>query len=398
MAQESLPRKFPRPVPRISRRSARRWLEHHPEPGLLVDLSGQLFAASRGAEILFGRPRQQLRGRNLLEPQEGLLALASIPVARAALARLARYEVDRPRDVVLQRPDGTEVVVESCLLAIQVGDRRMLYALLRDVTDQRQDAARFEATLAQVSRLSMAGQMAAGMAHEINRSMSVICNFAAACDLLLHQKSADLAQLAEWHQKIVHAARHAAELVQRMRGFDGTAAFRREPCRLAELVEQSLLLVQSEWPVRPIEFVWEGGTSGELRVDVDRIQVVHVLVNLLRNAVDAIDSASSRGRIVVDARRVERFVEVGVADNGCGLSHGVADHVFEPFETNKAVGLGIGLTLAKLIIEAHGGRLWAEGQMEGGAVFRFTLPLAPTDAGNASSLPTKGLRDVTVTC
>lgn len=382
MAKESLPRKSPPPVPHISQRSLRRLFVHASDACALVDLDGGLVDANPAAERLFGRARRELIGCNALHSQAKRIPSRYMPPVAVTLDRLHGGPTVAPHEFVVSRPDGTEVVVEASGIALFVGRRRMVLALLRDVTEQRQIAERFQAKLAQVARLSMAGQMAACTAHEINQAMSVICNFSKACELLLQQTPPDLGRLAQWHQEITKAAHHAAEIVQRVRDFDRIAPFRVESTGLAQLVEQAMVLVQTEWPVRPTAIDWDPEAE-ETRVEVDRLQIVHVLVNLLRNAVDAIGQTSKSGRITVRARRVGRFVEVAVADDGPGLPGDLAQRVFEPFVTNKPAGLGIGLALSRLIVEAHGGALWGENGAVEGAVFRFTLPVASTAPGSA---------------
>ena len=226
------------------------------------------------------------------------------------------------------------------------------------------------------ARLSLMGEMASSLAHEISQPLAAIVNYAHGCQRRL-EAAPPVADVATGIDKIVAQAERASAIVQRMRDF----VRKRPPAPfvldVAEVIDKTLDFF--------IPLIEKRGVSihADLPpslppVRADRIQLEEVLLNLLQNAVEAVD-AIPRGDVRVFAGADGKNVLVGVADNGAGLSGITAEQMFEAFHTSKPHGLGLGLSLCRSIVEAHGGRIWAEAGINGGMVMTFSLPIAQGD-------------------
>ena len=251
-------------------------------------------------------------------------------------------------------------------------------AVKEDITERKKDEEALQQMhlqLTHVARLSTLGEMAAELAHELNHPLYAILNYAKASrNVLAEEGPPDLESLREWNEEIAEIALSAGEVVKRLRTFARRAEGPRTACRIEEIVEEALGLVGVE--LRRARVTVESALAAALPpVQVDRVQVQQVLVNLLSNAVEAMEKAPAGVRqITVRTLLGEGAVEVAVGDRGVGLPAGGDTRMFEPFVSSKPNGLGMGLSIARTIVEAHGGRLWAEANPEGGAVFHFTLP------------------------
>jgi two-component system sensor kinase FixL len=226
-----------------------------------------------------------------------------------------------------------------------------------------------------VSRVSSMGEMASAIAHEINQPLTAIANYASACLRLLRSGKAQPGEAVEVMQRVAAEAERAGEIVRKMRGF-----VRGEESQMA-LVEPGFLasevmrLAAAEARQSGVELKSEV-EPGLPQVLADSIQIQQVLLNLVRNAVEAVDGADSQRREVsLGVRRAADGVQFTVRDTGPGLAPESRDKVFEPFYTTKADGIGIGLPLSRSIADAHGGRLWAGAEAQG-AAFHLVLPAA----------------------
>ena len=230
--------------------------------------------------------------------------------------------------------------------------------------------------LTHVARLSTLGEMAAELAHELNHPLYAILNYAKACrNVLAEEGPPNLDSLREWNEEIAEIALSAGEAVKRLRSFARRAESPRIACRIEEIVEETLRLVAVE--TRKARVTVETSFSADLPpVQVERVQIQQILVNLLSNAIEAMQtSPADLRRVTIQTSVCDRAVEVAVSDCGVGLPPGGETKIFEPYVTTKPDGVGMGLSIARTIVDAHGGRLWARSNPEGGATFCFTLPL-----------------------
>lgn len=246
-----------------------------------------------------------------------------------------------------------------------------LVGLSFDITERKL----LEARLRHESRLSAMGEMAAALAHELNQPLGSIVNYVEGCRAMVARDTPDSPLLAQFDRAIAESLR-AGQIIRHLRSFVSGDANVRLPEPLSPLVDEacefSLLGASSPDVVLDLRHEAPG-----LKVTVDRVQIEQVLHNLIRNALEATASMLRPVLRVVTARSDDGMAVVSIVDNGPGLDPEVARTLFEPFVSTKgAMGMGVGLSLCRTIVEAHGGRIWAQAVPEGGTIFQFTLPLA----------------------
>ena len=346
---------------------------------LIRDLDGRITAWTSGNERLFGWTRAEAVGRlwhELLHTEFP----RPLPEIEAELLAQGEWQ----GELRSRRRDGAEVVVASrwALRRAPDGAPLAVTEAFNDVTALRAAEARaqrIQAELMHVSRLSAMGAMATALAHELNQPLTAAANFANAARRLLAGAAFDPARVEDARQAMAEAAdeavragkivRHLRELVSRG---DGEKRLR----GLNALVESSATLALAGAREQGVAVRFHLDPRSP-RVLVDRVQVQQVVVNLVRNAVEAVLDGARREVAVATALLGAEWVEVSVVDTGPGLAEQVVDRLFEPFVTTKRHGMGVGLSICRSIVEQHGGRLTAGANPGGGTVFRFVLPVPP---------------------
>jgi C4-dicarboxylate-specific signal transduction histidine kinase len=233
--------------------------------------------------------------------------------------------------------------------------------------------------LARVNRLATAGELTASIAHEINQPLSAIQTNAETMELILKSPLPDIDEMKEIVADIRHDQTRASEVIRRLRSLLRNTPFEVRDIDLNEIVRETEEFVSALSAVgvaRQVD-VSNSITQVSLPIRGDRIQLQQVILNLIMNAIDAMsDMPSARRKIAVQTRRTDDFAEVSISDAGPGIPPDKLKEVFEPFFTTKAQGMGIGLSIARTIVEAHNGQISAENQTVGGAIFRVQLPLS----------------------
>ena len=256
---------------------------------------------------------------------------------------------------------------------------------IHDITDRRQtedEARQLQERLTHFSRLSTMGEMAAGLAHEINQPLAAIATYAQACQRFMRSPSRDDADVLEALEQISTQALRAGEVIRRLRNFVKNREVKREPVDCNRLLDDLRTLADTDARLHNIHLRVEAEPSLPL-VYADPIQLQQVVLNLVRNAIDAMADAPQSQREVLLSTRLqpEGEVEITVADRGCGLAPEASEHLFHPFFTTKSGGTGLGLAISRSIVRAHGGRLWHTPNDGSGARFHFTLPASPASTG-----------------
>jgi signal transduction histidine kinase len=225
------------------------------------------------------------------------------------------------------------------------------------------------AELARVMRFSTAGELTASIAHEINQPLGAILTNAETADAILKSPTPDIVK------DILQDDRRASEVIRRMRSLLTKAPFELKSLDLNDVVRETVEFLSTLAVGRKVELV-SVITPDALPMLGDRIQLQQVILNLVVNAIDAMADMPSENRIIsIRTSRVEDFAELSVSDRGSGIPEDKLKEVFEPFYTSKAEGMGMGLSIARTIIEAHNGLISARNQVHGGASFRIRLPL-----------------------
>jgi signal transduction histidine kinase len=256
-----------------------------------------------------------------------------------------------------------------------------LIALLLKEHRQRQTAEvqsrQRMAELAHVNRFSTAGELTASIAQEINPPLGSILTNAETAEEILKSSSPDIAELKEIISDIMHEDRRATEVIRRMRALLKKAPFEQKQFDLNDVVRETISFFSSLAVGRKFEMV-SVITPEVLPVCGDRIQLQQVILNLVMNGIDAMSDMPDENRLIsIRTSRLENFAELSVSDRGPGIPEDKLKQVFEPFFTSKAEGMGMGLSIARTIVEAHQGQILAINRCHGGASFRIKLPLIP---------------------
>jgi len=235
--------------------------------------------------------------------------------------------------------------------------------------------------LAHLMRVAALGELSSALAHELTQPLTAILSNAQAAQLFLAQNKSDPVEMRDILEDIVADDQRASEVIHRLRTLLRKGVLQPQALDMNRLIQEVIKLMQGDLKARAVSVVSEL-TDGLPPTCGDRVQLQQVLINLVLNAGDAMaqNLANSRRLILRSSRGEGNVIQISVADTGSGIPPGCEEKIFEPYHTTKAAGLGLGLSLSRSILLAHGGRLWAENRAEGGATFYFTLPEWKGDA------------------
>jgi len=231
----------------------------------------------------------------------------------------------------------------------------------------------------QVSRLATIGEMAAGVAHELNQPLTAIANYAQACERLLGRPDADVADLRTALREIAAQAVRAGDIIRRLRALARSHEIERTIADINSVIHEIAELMQTDARVHDVRLRLDLA-EGLPNVSVDRVQIQHVILNLVRNALEALSTSSSPVReVLIRSRHIEHQVEVTVCDSGPGLRTDVLQRMFDPFFSTKESGTGLGLPISNTVVRAHDGTLGYRPNDPAGACFYFRLPVEPAE-------------------
>jgi PAS domain S-box-containing protein len=252
------------------------------------------------------------------------------------------------------------------------------YGLLTDIADRKraeEERARLhelEAELAHINRVSIMGELAASIAHEVNQPLSGVVNNGSACLRWLAANVPNLDEAREAARRIVRDGKRAAEVLTRIRALTRRHSTPKDTLDLNEIIRDVLVLVAAKAKRESVSIRTD--FAGNLPVSGDRVQLQQVVLNLALNAIEAMSVGERPRELILRTRNIEDQVQVTVEDSGPGLDPSGTEKIFDPFYTTKASGMGMGLSICRSIVQAHGGRLWATAKDGPGAVFHVTLP------------------------
>jgi PAS domain S-box-containing protein len=344
---------------------------------------------STGETIHWSEEQFRLYG---LDPERGIPSFGEIlerihPEDRAPALETFKSSISRGKDYDFHHravlPNGTTKYLYSTGHPVfnSSGDVTEFRGIVIDITErkraeeERKRLRRLEADLAQINRVSVLGELTASIAHEVNQPLSGIVSNGSACLRWLAGDSPNLEETREALLDIVRDGKRAGEIVARIRALTKKTAVAREKLDLNETIQEVLALVGDE-ARRSSVMVRTLFTDDLSPVAGDRVQLQQVVLNLVLNAIEAMSSIGERAReLVITTRNIDaKQVQVTVEDSGIGLDPNAIDKIFDSFYTTKPSGMGMGLSISRSILQAHGGRLWATAKASPGTMFHFTIP------------------------
>ncbi len=364
----------------------------------MVDLNGSVTNWNRGAQRIKGYRTEEIVGQHFscFYTEEDRAANAPQHALEIA-ARDGRYESQTWR----VRKDGSRFLADVVIDALRDDRGRLIgfAKITRDVTERVQAARaleqariglvqsraeetlrRVQAELAHVARVTTMGELTASIAHEVNQPIAAAMLNAQAALRWRAAQPPDLDEAEEALTRIVLAAKRAGDVIGRIRDLIKKSPHRADPLDINDAIREVVELTRAEAAKNGVSVRTELADGLPL-IKGDRVELQQVVLNLIINAVEAMSAVAREAReLVISTARAESDVMVTVRDSGPGLPETDVDRIFQPFHTTKQAGLGMGLSISRSIVEAHGGRLWASANAPRGAVFQFT---APADAGSA---------------
>ncbi len=344
---------------------------------VVIDEAGIIQFFSRAAERLFGYSEAMAIGLNIntLMPE---------PDRTRHDGYLARYQRTRERHIIGigrivtgKRQDGSTFPMHLSVGEMQSGGRRYFTGFVRDLTEQQQTQARLvelQSELVHMSRLSAMGEMASALAHELNQPLAAISNYMKGSRRLLEaSQDPNAGKIGAALDRAAEQAIRAGQIIRRLRSFVSRGESEKRVESVAKLVEEAGALGLVGAREQGVVLRFDLDPAHDL-VLADRVQIQQVLVNLFRNALEAMHAPGRRELTVSNMPVANDMIQIAVTDTGHGFAEGVKSGLFQPFFTTKPTGMGVGLSISRTIIEAHGGQMWAEPNEAGGATFRFSLP------------------------
>ena len=360
----------------ISHAHLRSVLDTVPDAMVVIGERGAIQSFSATAERLFGFTIGEVQGHNVS-------MLMPAPYRHEHDSYLDRYLTTGERKiigvgriVVGQRKDGSTFPMELSVGEVALEGKRQFIGFVRDLT-RRQDNERLlhemQSELLHISRLSTMGEMASALAHELNQPLSAVANYLQGSRRLLQNIADDRTPaIMQAMDKAAEQAIRAGQVIHRLRDFVARGETEKRIESIKKLVEEASTLALIAAKDQSVRLNLQHDPSIDL-VLVDKIQIQQVLLNLLRNALEAMQTSERRELIVSTAPAENNMVAVDVADTGCGISPEVTAQLFKPFVTTKRQGMGIGLSISRTIIESHGGQITVKPNPGGGTIFCFTV-------------------------
>lgn len=343
----------------------------------VIDPEGQIIKVNRYVYEQSGYKADEIIGRNIKE----FFSEDSKVICDCNFPTLLEQGYNRA-EVEFVCKDGRVIQMECSATAVpdENGDFTTFLIVQRDVTDEKraeEERQYHHQEMAHVIRLSTAGEMASGMAHELNQPLTALLSYCGTAVSLVNSMSSPPQQLSDILERATEQAHRAGEIIRHLREFVSKGDNNQEFLDIDQVIRDVIIFIKHEVQESDVEITFHPG-SQTCKIKANKIQIEQVLVNMVRNSLEAIRHAKiTEGQIVLQSRSLSNeLVKVTVADNGPGINPAMVDTLFHPFQTTKKTGMGIGLSLSRTIIETLGGKLWVDKDYENGALFAFELPVS----------------------
>lgn len=351
---------------------------------ITIDHSGLIKSFNKSAQAMFGYTFEEVKNKNIKTLMPSNYANNHDKYLSNYLHNRQANIIGDGRELQAKRKDGREFAIHLSVSEIQSHEKTMFVGLIRDITQQKtaaEQARTYIEQMAHVERLNSLGEMAAGIAHEVNQPLTAISLFSQSGKNLCN--SGNFERLPEIFEKVSQHARRAGAVLERMQVMTKQGDRQKEVVDCNMLISEVVKLAESDASMRNIS-IKVSHCEADVRVFVDTVQIQQVMLNLLRNGMDAMQASNLENGTVIELKAElvsqtshrpnrQTAVKISVIDSGCGLSSNMTDQLFTAFSSTKENGMGIGLSISKSIIEEHGGRIQHANNSSAGTVFFFIL-------------------------
>ena len=343
---------------------------------MVIDEKGSVRIYNQACERLFGYTAAEVIGHSIKMLMPAPYHDEHDGYLKHYVTTGEKHIIGIGREVQGRRKDGSVFPMNLSVGEGMIRGERIFLGIITDISNRVERERRIldlQSEMLHVSRLTDMGQVAAGLAHELNQPLTAILNYTNAGLDIADERGDD--ELKSVFGKVAEQASRAGNIIRRLRAFIEKRGPNRTDEDITRTIDEAIRLGQINAAERGIKLrvLFEQGLPN---VSIDRVQIQQVLINLMKNAAEALEGLERRELTVTTGRISPELLQVSVADTGPGISDEMAEKLFQPFVTTKATGMGMGLSICRGIVEAHGGRLWLEANPGGGAVFRFNVPVA----------------------
>jgi two-component system sensor kinase FixL len=348
-----------------------------PDAIITIDERGLIRFFSAPAERMFQYKAEEVIGQNVKILMPAPYSVEHDGYLDRYLRTGEKRIIGLGRLVVGRRKDGSTFPIELAVGDALAKGRHIFTGLIRDISDRQETERRLhevQADLIHVSRLSAMGELASALAHELNQPLTAISNYLMAARQLVERGPENADRASEIIGKSIDQAMRAGQIIRQLRSFVQKRQVERVPVEIEKVVDEASALAFIGLKEKGIRVAIER-QDGLPEVPIDRIQIQQVLINLIRNAVDAMESQDRR-ELTIRITADEEETRISIIDSGCGIPRDMEEKLFHAFATTKTTGMGVGLSISRNIVEAHNGRLWFEANPSGGTIFHLALPLS----------------------
>jgi two-component system sensor kinase FixL len=348
-----------------------------PDAMIVIDRQGLILSFCRAAELMFGYREAELIDRNISTLMASPDHELRQDVIHAYLKTRGSKAIGHEHLTTVTHNNGTGFPVNMTVGQATIDGEAVFIVFMRDLSERMNALRRLnilQSELAQVSRISSMGMLASSLAHELNQPLSAIANYSETVLAMLKQGQCDVAIIEMAMQQCTQEVMRAGEVIRRLRGFLARGDMESSWVSLREIIGDAIALALADGEGVGVALHFDYDPDVDI-VFADRVQIQQVVLNLVRNAAEAMAGQLTRSIAIRTMRNDKDHAEVVISDSGPGIEPLIARRLFQPFQSTKASGMGIGLSICHTIIQGHGGKIWVEPSTLGGVAFHFTLPM-----------------------